>query len=191
VFYACIVLAASYVVPWQTLITASLPAAAAFRDGLSSPTFANLVLMSGLLGICSAWIACFAASARVLKQLLLQLTGREWDTRWVIVAITVIGGTLALAGRPALVPIVNVAAACFGLVYLLVSLATWRHAVTFGERFIVVLGAVVAAAMAAYVIFSSVAEAGWLAPEVIVTLLAVVSASVAWMFRSRERFRAG
>jgi APA family basic amino acid/polyamine antiporter len=190
-FYACIVLAASYVVPWQTLIAAPLPAATAFRDGLSSATFANLVLMSGLLGICSAWIACFAASVRVLRQLLLQLTGREWGARLVTAAIAVIGGTLALAGRPALVPIVNVAAMCFGLVYLLVSIATWRHAATFGERCLVILGAVVAGAMAAYVIVSSVAEGGWLAPEVIVTSFAVTSAIVAWLCRSKEKSLAG
>ncbi len=186
VFYACIVLAASYVVPWQTLITAPLPAAAAFRDGLSSVTFANLVLMSGLLGIFSAWIACFAASMRVWRQLLLQLTGREWGARLALIVITVLGGILALAGRPALVPIVNVASMCFGLVYLLVSIATWRHAVTRSERCIVVLGAVVAGVMAAYVIYSSVAEAGWLAPEVIVTLLAVLTGAVAWLCRSRK-----
>jgi amino acid transporter len=185
-FYACIVLAAAYVVPWQTLITAPLPAATAFRDGLSSTTFANLVLMSGLLGICSAWIACFAASVRVLKQLRMQLTGREWDARLATVAITVIGGTFSLAGRPALVPIVNVAAMCFGLVYLLVSIATWRHAVTLAERCIVIVGAVVAAAMAAYVIVSAVAEGGWLAPEVIVTFFAVVAAALSWLFRSRK-----
>jgi amino acid transporter len=186
VFYACIVLAASYVVPWQTLITAPLPAAAAFRDGLSSVTFANLVLMSGLLGIFSAWIACFAASMRVWRQLLLQLTGREWGARPALIVITVLGGILALAGRPALIPIVNVASMCFGLVYLLVSIATWRHAVTRGERCIVVLGAVVAGTMAAYVIYSSVVEAGWLAPEVIVTLLAVLTGAVAWLCRSRK-----
>lgn len=186
VFYACIVFAASYVVPWQTLITAPLPAAAAFRNGLSSTTFANLVLMSGLLGICSAWIACFAASVRVLKQLRMQLTGKEWDARVATVVIAVIGGTLALAGRPALVPIVNVAAMCFGLVYLLVSIATWRHAVTLAERGVVILGVVVAAAMAAYVIVSAVADGGWLAPEVIVTLLAVVTAALSWLLRSRK-----
>lgn len=190
VFYACIVLAASYVLPWQTLIAAPLPAATAFRDGLSSVTFANLVLMSGLLGIWSAWIATFAASVRVLKQLLLQLTGRQWPASGVVAAITLIGGTLALAGRPALVPIVNVAAMCFGLVYLLVSVATWRHAVTLGERCIVAVGAVVAAAMAAYVIVSCVAEAGWLAPEVFVTAIAGTVAVVSWLLRSKEKFRA-
>ncbi|MBL8271379.1 APC family permease [Steroidobacter sp.] len=190
IFYACIVLAASYVVPWQTLLTAPLPAAAAFRNGLSSTTFANLVLMSGLLGICSAWIACFAASVRVLRQLLLQLTGREWNARWVTVAIAVIGGTLALAGRPALVPIVNVAAMCFGLVYLLVSIATWRHAVTLRERAIVILGAVIAGAMAAYVIVSSVAAAGWLAPEVLVALPSLLAITAAWVFRKGVKSRA-
>ncbi len=44
--------------------------------------------------------------------------------------------------------------------------------------------------MAAYVIVSSVTEAGWLAPEVIVTAVAVTVAVVSWLLRSKERFRA-
>src|SRR5207253_9182354 len=73
VFYACVVLAASYVVRWRTLVSAPLPAAAAFGEGLSSVPVANLVLVSGLLGICSAWIAGFAAAVRVLNELRRQL----------------------------------------------------------------------------------------------------------------------
>lgn len=186
VFYAAVVLAASYVVPWQTLISAPLPAATAFRNGLSSVTFANLVLTSGLLGICSAWIACFAASVRVLNQLRLQLNGRKGEARSATVLITAIAMMLALAGRAALVPIVNVAALCFGLVYLLVSLATWRHAVTTGERCKVALGAAVAGSMAAYVFVSSVAETGWSAPEVSIVVLASVAGSVLWMMRAKS-----
>lgn len=185
-FYACVVLAASYVVPWQTLISAPLPAATAFRNGLSSTTFANLVLVSGLLGICSAWIACFAASVRVLNQLRKQLSGRAADARSATLFITVVAAILALAGRAALVPIVNVAALCFGLVYLLVSLATWRHAVTTRQRCTVALGAVVAGSMAAYVFVSSVADSGWRAPEVGIVVLAVVASTVLWMMRSKS-----
>ena len=185
-FYVCIVLAASYVVPWQTLISAPLPAATAFRNGLSSATFANLVLVSGLLGICSAWIACFAASVRVLNQLRKQLSGRGVEVRSATIFITVLAATLALAGRAALVPIVNVAALCFGLVYLLVNLATWRHAATTGQRCVVALGAGVAGLMSGYVLVSAVAEAGWKAPELAIVVLAVVAGAILWLIRSKH-----
>jgi basic amino acid/polyamine antiporter, APA family len=186
VFYVCIVLAASYVVPWQTLISAPLPAAAAFRNGLSSVTFANLVLISGLLGICSAWIACFAASVRVMSQLRLQLRGRRAEPRSATILITVLAVILALAGRAALVPIVNVAALCFGLVYLLVSLAAWRYAVTLRQRCAAAFGAVVAGSMAVFILVSAVAETGWMAPEFGIVVLAVVAGTVLWMTRSKN-----
>jgi amino acid transporter len=186
VFYVCIVLAASYVVPWQTLISAPLPAAAAFRNGLSSVTFANLVLISGLLGICSAWIACFAASVRVMSQLRLQLRGRRAEPRSATILITVLAVILALAGRAALVPIVNVAALCFGLVYLLASLAAWRYAVTLRQRCAAAFGAAVAGSMAVYILVSAVAETGWMAPEFGIVVLAVVAGTVLWMTRSKN-----
>ena len=93
---------------------------------------------------------------------------------------------LALAGRAALVPIVNVAALCFGVVYLLASLAAWRHAATLRLRCTAALGAAVAGSMAAYVLISAVAETGWMAPEFGIVVLAVVAGSVLWMMRSKK-----
>jgi amino acid transporter len=185
-FYVCVVLAASYVVPWQTLIAAPLPAATAFRNGLSSVTFANLVLISGLLGICSAWIACFAASVRVLNQLRKQLSGRAAELRSATMLITALAVVLALAGRAALVPIVNVAALCFGVIYFLVSLAAWRHAVTLRQRGIAALGAVVAGSMSSYILISAVAETGWMAPEFGIVVLALVAGTILWLMRSKS-----
>jgi len=194
-FYACIVIAAAYVVPWETLIATPLPAAAAFRTGLSSTMFANLVLLSGLLGVCSAWIACFAASVRVLNKLRAQLYGSATSppqaevarrARSATIFITVVAATLTLAGRAALVPIVNVAALCFGLVYLLVSIAAGKLAETFGERLTVVLGACVAGSMVGYVIVSAVAARGWMAPEVVVILLASVIGSLIWLMKRKR-----
>jgi amino acid transporter len=194
VFYICIVLAASAVVPWRSLISAPLPAAVAFREGLSSTTMANMVLLSGLLGICSAWIACFAAAVRILKALRGQLTLRVADektsARRATFAITAIAIVLSLSGRAALIPIVNVAAMCFGLVYLLVSVVAWKHAVGAMQRCKALLGACVAAFMAAYVMFSAVNDAGWKAPEVVITVLCVVVGAMAWKFRSRGMLHA-
>jgi len=212
-FYVCVVLAASHVVPWQTLISAPLPAAAAFREGFSSSTLANLVLTSGLLGICSAWIACFAAAVRVLNVLRQQLRAspviavawqreaapgvgqRETAPRvgptslhlgppTLVIAVT--AAILSLAGRAALVPIVNVAALCFGVVYMFVSIVAWRHAEGPVQRYRSGLGVCVAAFMAAYVLFSAVEAGGWMAPELVVTVSWVFLGALSWLFRSKE-----
>lgn len=196
-FYVCIVLAASYVVPWQTLISAPLPAAAAFREGLASGTMANLVLISGLLGICSAWIACFTAAVRILNALHRQwqstpvdtAAGHEASTLHVAPAtllIAVIAGALSLAGRAALIPIVNVASLCFGVVYLFVSIVAWRHAERPMQRGTAFIGIGVAAFMAAYVIYSAVESAGWSAPEIVIIALWLMLGCVSWLCRSKE-----
>jgi basic amino acid/polyamine antiporter, APA family len=195
-FYVCIVLAASYVVPWQTLLSAPLPAATAFREGLSSATMANLVLVSGLLGICSAWIACFTAAVRILNALHGQLQAARvtassgYDVANLRVApatllIAVIAGLLSLAGRPALVPIVNVASLCFGVVYLFVSIVAWRHAARPIQRARASIGIGVAGFMAAYVIYSAVASAGWTAPEVVIIALWLMLGVVSWLSRPK------
>jgi amino acid permease len=177
-FYMAVVLAASSVVPWPSLISASLPAAAAFREGLGSALLADLVLIAGLLGVVSAWIACFAGSTRVLTALRRQLSRGEArgrldgaplaPTRTTVVVVALISIALSLNGRAALVPIVNVAALCYGLVYLLVSCAAWKHSTRAGERVVAVLGVIVSAFMSAYVIYSALETQGLRSPEILV-----------------------
>jgi amino acid transporter len=196
VFYICVVLAASSVMPWSGLVSAQLPAAAAFREGLGSATLANLVLVAGLLGIFSAWIACYAGAVRVLTALRRQLghggsglargTGPVIPARSTILTVAVVAIVLSLAGRAALVPIVNVAALCYGVVYLLVSIVAWRHAADGRERLVAALGAVVSAFMSSYVIYSTVQEGGWNAPEATVTVLWVAIAGSFWLFRKKR-----
>jgi basic amino acid/polyamine antiporter, APA family len=155
------------------------------------------VLVSGLLGICSAWIACFTAAVRILNALHRQLQSARvaaspgHDVANVRVApatllIAAVAGILSLAGRPALVPIVNVASLCFGVVYLFVSIVAWRHAVRSMQRARASIGIGVAAFMAAYVIYSAVASAGWSAPEVVIIVLWLMLVVVSWLCRSKE-----
>lgn len=195
-FYMCVVLAASFVVPWPKLVSAQLPAAAAFREGLSSPTLANLVLVAGLLGIFSAWIACFAGAVRVLTALRRQLSSNAFDSagerslvtpeRSTILLVAVIALILALNGKAALVPIVNVAALCFGLVYLSISCVAWRYATRAAERWSAASGTCVSAFMACYVLYSSVNEGGWHAPELVVVLVCASATGALWLFRSKR-----
>jgi len=197
-FYVAVVLAAASVVPWATLVEAPLPAATAFRVGLSSPILANLVLLSGLLGIVSAWIACFAAATRVLDRLVQQYSGRSRSDAvgvtpgWagiITLAIAVVAGLMSLTGRAALIPIVNVGALCFGLVYLAMSLAAWRHATRVGEKLRAVGGAAVAAFMAGSVVQSAVAESGWYAAEIVIAISWAIVVVALWYSRSKEMGR--
>lgn len=195
-FYICVVLAASAVVPWPSLIAAPLPAATAFRQGLSSALLANLVLVAGLLGVISAWIACFAGSVRVITALRRQLAGQPFravagaapvvPARSTIVAVAVISVLLSLNGRAALVPIVNVAALGYGLVYLFVSRAAWKHSARPSERIVSVLGMGVSAFMSSYVVWSAVSTQGWRAPEIPVIAVWVTAWAVLWRFRMRR-----
>lgn len=198
VFYICIVLAAAYVVPWQSLLSAPLPAASAFREGLSSNLMANLVLIAGLLGIISTGIACFTAASRVVNLLWRQLDPervrkdavddngrpvlRVGPITVVIAAVSILG---SLAGRAALIPIVNVASLCMALVYLFMCVAACRHADATGPRVRAALGAVVAAFMCVYVLYAAVDEGGWRAPELAITVASAVIAGLAWTLRTR------
>ena len=195
-FYVCVVLSASSVVPWSALISAPLPAATAFREGLASNLLANTVLVAGLLGIFSAWIACFAGSVRVLTALRAQLDASRQGlaeggvpgppARSSVILVAVVAILLALNGRAALVPIVNVAALGFGIVYLLVSCVAWRHASRGLERAAALLGAVVSAFMSFYVIYSAGEEGGWHAPEFLVVVSWSTLAASLWLFRLKR-----
>ena len=66
VFYFCVILAASMVVPWRSLVPMDLPTAAAFAAAFNSSFFANLVLCAGLLGTFTVGNACYLWGTRVL-----------------------------------------------------------------------------------------------------------------------------
>lgn len=157
---------------------------------------ANLVLVAGLLGVISAWIACFAGAVRVLTAARRQLNPKTQiisaaaaplvPAQSTIVVVTVISLVLSLNGRAALLPIVNVAALCYGIVYLLVSWAAWQYSVKASERVVSIAGMCVSAFMSGYVIHSAVSAQGWRAPEVMVIAAWSALWASLWWFRRRR-----
>jgi basic amino acid/polyamine antiporter, APA family len=191
-FYVCVVLAASMAMPWRSLIAAPLPATAGFRHGLHSALLANAVLVAGLLGIISAWISCFAAAARVLTALRAQLQSTRLGeaqmpsapSRATMIAVATVAILLTTSDRAALVPIVNVASMCFGIVYLLISCVALRCARLRKDRLLALLGCGVSVFMACYVIVAAVQNGGWLAPELLVVMLWTAVSALSWSLRS-------
>jgi basic amino acid/polyamine antiporter, APA family len=142
-FKTMVVLAASMTMPWQRLTKAELPVVAAFERAFHSPALARIVLVTALLGLVSTWNAVLLSGSRALFAL-----GRAGyiSTRFAFVhprfgspgvavlCCGVLGAFATLLGRRALIPIVNVAAACLTVAYLLTCCATIRLRLTAPHR---------------------------------------------------------
>jgi basic amino acid/polyamine antiporter, APA family len=134
-----------------------------------------------------------------LRRLLAQLNGdaRDRDAsvpdeghpgREIVIAVALISGVAALAGRAALLPIINVGAVCLGFVYLCVSIAAWKASARATDRKLAVVSAIVSAFMSAYVINGAVRAEGWDAPEVLVAFSWLFLGAALWkVFHSKRR----
>ena len=128
VFYCLVILAACMVVPWEELLTAEMPVAAAFEAAFGSPLLAKGVLLAGLCGLLTTWNGCFIGGSRVLfalgrSRVIAPAFGRVHPVfHTPSTAILFVGGVGifgALVGKSALVPVLNVNATCFLFAYLL------------------------------------------------------------------------
>ncbi|MEM8985335.1 MAG: APC family permease [Pseudomonadota bacterium] len=66
VFYALVIFSAALAAPRDVIVGADLPTAAAFEAVFQSKALSNLVLISGLLGLLTAWNSLIFASARMI-----------------------------------------------------------------------------------------------------------------------------
>lgn len=135
VFKVLVILAASMSAPWQDLVRAPVPVAAAFKSAFGSAAVANLVLVTALCGLLGTWNSVLLAAARTLYAL-----GRAGyiapafgavHTRYRSPGFAVLfsGGVAALGtllGRNAIEPIVDAAASCLAVAYLLTCFAVIR-----------------------------------------------------------------
>jgi len=135
VFKVLVILAASMSTPWRELTQAPVPVAAAFERAFGSVTLARLVLVTALCGLLGTWNSVLLAAARTLYAL-----GRAGYIAPVFggvrgeygspgFAVLFAGGVAALAtllGRNAIEPIVDAAASCLAVAYLLTCLALIR-----------------------------------------------------------------
>ncbi|MEC9092452.1 MAG: APC family permease, partial [Planctomycetota bacterium] len=132
VFYVLVILAASLVSPWQSLVDQKLPTAAAFRSAFESDWLANLVLTAGLIGLLTSWNGFFIAGTRVLFALgrghiigssfgqVHPQHGTPTKAIWFCSIVTALGACL---GKGALIAFIDVGSFCIAFAFLGVSLS--------------------------------------------------------------------
>ena len=135
VFYTAVIVAASMAMPWPTLVKKDLVTATAFQVALGSIHWAQLVLVTGLLGAFTVANSSLFASARILLAL-----GRAGLVAPALARIDPVHGSpvIALAfvglaagaglflGRKGLLPIVDVGAAGYALGYVVTCIGVVR-----------------------------------------------------------------
>jgi basic amino acid/polyamine antiporter, APA family len=129
-FYCLIVLATCMTMPWQQMVKADLPVAAAFQSAFHSNLLGKLVLIAAFMGNLTAWNAVFLSSTRILLALgraqvigggfaeVSKRFGTPTVAVWVVAAVSACGLFL---GRTFILPLVNLSATCFAVVFLIVS----------------------------------------------------------------------
>lgn len=134
-FYCLLITAVAATGPWQEVVAAELPAAAAFENALGSPILGKAVLIAALLGLFTSWNGFFLAGSRVLFALgrgrigpaALGGTHARYGTPATAVllagAIT-LGG--ALLGRGAMVAFIDVGSFCIAVAFFGVAFSAMR-----------------------------------------------------------------
>lgn len=130
-FYVLVILAATMSAPRSELLAMDLPAAGALESALGSPLMGKVVLFAGLCGLVTTWNAIFFAASRLIFALgrgfMLPPAFAGVHTRFAspafaILFVGIVGGSLSLLGRNAILPIVNVGAIAMSFVFLLVTI---------------------------------------------------------------------
>lgn len=135
VFYCLLIIAVAATGPWQEVVAADLPAAAAFENALGSPMLGKLVLIAALLGLFTSWNGFFLAGSRVLFALGRGHIGPVWlgqahpvhgtPANAVLLAGAItLGG--ALLGRGAMVAFIDVGSFCIAVAFFGVVFSATR-----------------------------------------------------------------
>ena len=134
-FYVVLVLSVSMTGPWQSLVAAEMPTAAAFESALGAPWLARAVLVSALIGLLTSWNGFFLAGSRVLFALgrggiVAAALGRTHPRFGAPSSAVLLSGAVTLLGaflgRGALLAFVNVGSFCIAIAFLGVALSTLR-----------------------------------------------------------------
>jgi basic amino acid/polyamine antiporter, APA family len=129
VFYGAIVLAAGSMMPWRKILSADLPAVAAF-DVLSPSTgiIGKIILCVSIASLAKTWNALMLMASRILLAqanagvvpaafaVLNQRTGAPSNAILFVTFVSVAG---MLLGKGALIPIINMATICVALILVL------------------------------------------------------------------------
>jgi amino acid transporter len=127
VFYAAVILAASSLVPWRELLSARLPAVAAFDALHSGGLIGRIILCVSIASLAKTWNALVLMASRII---LAQARAGMLPAPFarvnqagapanaiLLVTVTSIAGMLL--GKGALIPIVNMAVICVAMVLVL------------------------------------------------------------------------
>lgn len=128
IFYAAIVIAAAMSVPWQRLPREDLPAVAGFRSLTAGGLLGTILLVAAAVSLAKTWNAMAWVGSRLLfaqaRHKLLPLSLLDVDRESgaprvaiIVVMITTLVGILA--GRGAIVPIVDMVSTCVALSFVL------------------------------------------------------------------------
>jgi basic amino acid/polyamine antiporter, APA family len=128
VFYAAIVLAAGSVMPWRQILSAHLPAVAAFDVLSPSGTVGKIILLVSIASLAKTWNALLLMASRIvlaqsragmLPAALARLNQRAGAPANAIVLVTSISVLGMLLGKGALIPIMNMATICIAFIMAL------------------------------------------------------------------------
>jgi amino acid transporter len=134
-FYALVILSASMAAPWSQLVSAELPAAAAFREAFQSEWLSRMVLIAGLLGIITVGNGTCLAASRVLFALsrarLIPRAFARVDPRFgsPVTSVLFVGSLASLGvlfGRGGILPVVAIGSTCLAFGYLVTTLGVAR-----------------------------------------------------------------
>jgi len=135
VFKVLVVISASMTMPWRDLVSLPLPTAAAFERAFNSRLLAGIVLLTGLVGLVSALNSVIISASRILYSLgrsrmidhrFARLHPRFGTPSFALVlgACFMLAGVLA--GKQAVIPIVNISSTGLAFAFLATCLAVIR-----------------------------------------------------------------
>jgi basic amino acid/polyamine antiporter, APA family len=138
IFYAAIVLAAGSMLPWREILSAHLPAVAAFDVLSPSGIVGKIILLVSIASLAKTWNALLLMASRIvlaqsragmLPAVFAKLNQRAGAPSNAILLVTLISIAGMLLGKGALIPIMNMATICIALIMVLtlVVLLKLRH----------------------------------------------------------------
>jgi len=138
VFYAAVILAAGRMLPWQQILSAHLPAVAAFNALSPTGIVGVIILLVSIASTAKTWNALVLMASRILlaqaragmvPAALGRLNERAAAPANAILLVTLVSIAGLVLGKGALIPIINMATICITLILVLalVVLLRLRH----------------------------------------------------------------
>jgi amino acid transporter len=128
IFYAAIIVAAGRMMPWREILSAHLPAVAAFDVLSASGIVGKIILLVSIASLAKTWNALLLMASRILlaqsragmvPAAFGRLNERAGAPSNAILLVTVVSIGGMLLGKGALIPIINMATICIAMILVL------------------------------------------------------------------------